>query len=405
MVVLGANAIYTRDPLQRFPRDTPAINQHFSFKLRHRRLRLRYRRDGRQVRNPLCELRIRAGFRPRIIFANRTGGPLHRRRVIRVLAAVTALLGAPAALAQQEKVWRIGFLYQRSRESSVDRNLLGAFLRGLSDLGYVEGKNILIEWRFADGKYELFPGMAAELAHMNVDIIVAGNPPAIKAAQHATRTIPVVMISAPDPVDHGFIKSLSHPGGNITGLANLAIDVSVKQIELLRTILPKTSRFAALLNPDNPDSSAAATRIQQAAAMQHRLQAIFVTARSARDLDGAFAAAVSEHVQAIITPADGALLQHRAIIAQLSMKHRLPAFSVFRENVEAGALLSYGPNLSQNYRRAAAYVDKILKGAKPADLPVEQPNTLHMSVNLRTAKALALSIPQEVLLRADEVID
>ena len=295
--------------------------------------------------------------------------------MIRALAAVTALLGAPAALAQQEKVWRIGFLYQRSRESSVDRNLLGAFLRGLSDLGYVEGKNILIEWRFADGRYERFPGMAAELAHMNVDVI------------------------------HGFIKSLSHPGGNITGLANLAIDVSVKQIELLRTILPKTSRFAALLNPDNPDSSAAAKRIQQAAAMQHRLQAIFVTARSARDLDGAFAAAVSEHVQAIITPADGALLQHRAIIAQLSMKHRLPAFSVFRENVEAGALLSYGPNLSQNYRRAAAYVDKILKGAKPADLPVEQPTTLHMSVNLRTAKAFALSIPQEVLLRADEVID
>jgi len=324
-----------------------------------------------------------------------------RRRKVLLTAGV--LLAAPfAAIAQQQsKVWRIGFLYHGSRAASLD--LLDAFLQGLRDLGHIEGKNILIEWRFADGKYDRLPGMAAELARMKVDLIVAASTTVVRAVQQATTTIPIVM-AANDPVGAGLIKSLSRPGGNTTGMANLAWEVSVKHLELLQVVIAKLSRVGWLANPDNPGYRIGEANIRTSA-QRNRIEVVPLKARTVQDIENAFAAAAQARVDVILVTADGFFIQQREQIAVLALRHRLPSIFSFRQHVAAGGHMSYGPILIEIYRYMATYVDKILKGAKPGDLPVEQPTKFALVLNLNTFKALGLVASKELLFRADEVIE
>ena len=273
----------------------------------------------------------------------------------------------------------------------------------MRDLGYVEGKNLAIEWRFAEGEYERLPGMAAELVQLKVDVIMALGPPAIVAAQKATTTIPIVVVTSVDPVGAGFVKSLARPGGNITGLSNLAGDISSKHLEMLLAVMPKVSRVAVLVNPANP-AHAAMLKNVQATAQKIGIKVLPVQAQTPHEIEGAFSMMSREAVGAVIVALDPFLIQQERQIAELAVKHRLPSIFANREYAEAGGLLSYGQNQVDIYRRAATYVDKILKGAKPGELPIEQPTKFELVINLKTAKALGIIIPQSLLLRADEVI-
>jgi putative ABC transport system substrate-binding protein len=269
-------------------------------------------------------------------------------------------------------------------------------------LGYVEGQNIAIEARWAEGKYERLPGLAAELVRLKMDTIVAYGV-AIQAAQQATGTIPIVMAAVIDPVGADFVASLARPGGNITGLSSMAPEMVGKQLELLKEVVPAVSRVALLGNPAN-QGNAAQMREAQDTARQLGVQLQPLEVRSPAEIDGAFAAITAERAGAVIVFADAVLLDHRRRIADLAARRRLPMVSVMVENVEAGGLMAYGPSIAERFRRAATYVAKILKGAKPADLPVEQPIKFELVINMKTAKALGLTIPQSVLLRADELI-
>lgn len=330
--------------------------------------------------------------------------PTARRRLLIALAA--GALAAPfGSLAQQQgKVWRVGFLSQRARPDSLDSDVFGTFRRGMRELGYVEGKNLVIEWRFADGKIERLPDLASELVRLKVDIILAAGSPATGAAQKATATVPIVMGSVSEPVGAGFVKSLARPGGNITGLANMSGDTVSKQLEMLLSMVPKLSRVAMLMNPD---SSTQVTTLKnvQAAAQGVGVTVLPVKARTPQEIENAFSVMTREKAGAVIVAADQYFRQQRFQIAALAMKHRIPSILPNREFAEAGGLMSYGPNVIDNYRRAAIYVDKIFKGARPGDLPVEQPTKIHLAINRKTAKTLGLTIPQELLLRADEVIE
>jgi putative ABC transport system substrate-binding protein len=270
-------------------------------------------------------------------------------------------------------------------------------------LGYVEGQNIAIEARWAEGTYERLPGFAAEFVRLKVDAIVAYGA-AIQAAQQATGTIPIVMAVVIDPVGAGFVASLARPGGNITGLSSMAPDMVGKQLELLKEVVPKVSRVAFLGNPANR-GNAAQMRQAQDTARGLSVQVQPLEARSPNEIDRAFAAITAERAGAVIVFADAVLLDHRGRIAELAARRRLPMVSVMVENVEAGGLMAYGPSIAERFRRAATYVAKILKGAKPADLPVEQPTKFELVVNLKTAKALGLTIPPSVLARADQIIE
>ena len=274
----------------------------------------------------------------------------------------------------------------------------------MRELGYVEGKNLVIEWRFADGIAERLPELAAELVRLKMDVIVSGSSQAIGALQKATSTIPIVMATSGDPIGSGFVKSLARPGGNITGLSNLFGDISPKQLELLLAIAPKLSRVAVLVNPVN-SSYAPILKNAQSAARRVNVRILPLEARTEAEIVNAFSLMAREKAGAVIVMVDALFIQQRSVIAQLAMKHRLPSISGTREFAEAGGLVSYGPNLAEQFRRAAGYVDKIFKGAKPADLPVEQSATFEMLINGRTAKALGLAIPQAVLLRTDRVIE
>ena len=325
-----------------------------------------------------------------------------RRRKLLLTAGV--LLAAPlAAIAQQQpKVWRIGFLYHRSRAASLD--VLDAFLQGMRELGYFEGKNLLIEWRFADGKYDRLPGMAAELVIMKVDLIVAANAAGVKAVQQLTTTIPIVMVAVADAVAAGLIKNLSRPGGNTTGMSNLASEIGVKHLELLRAIVAKLSRVGSLANADNPEHRIWDTSIRTSA-QRNRIEVVSLSARTAQEIESAFAAAIRARVEAVLVQPDGFFIQQREQLAVLAIRHRVPSIFSFRQHVAAGGLMSYGPILTEIYRHTATYVDKILKGAKPGELPVEQPTKFALVLNLNTFKALGLVVSQELLLRADEVIE
>jgi putative ABC transport system substrate-binding protein len=274
----------------------------------------------------------------------------------------------------------------------------------LKDLGWVEGQNIVIEWRFAGGRAERLPDLAAELVRLQVDLIVVPSTPPALAAKNATKTIPIVTVGVGDPVGLGLVASLARPGGNITGLTGVVTpEIAGKQLELLKEAVPKVSRVAVLWNPATP-GNALALRETEIAARVLGVELQLLEARSLNDFDSAFAAMTAKRAGALLVLGDVMFVTHRIRLAELVAKSRLPAMYGLREYVEAGGLMSYGPIASELFRRAATYVDKILKGAKPADLPVEQPTRFELVVNLKTAKALGLTIPQSVLIRADEVI-
>ena len=332
------------------------------------------------------------------------GGRLNTRRRL-VLALGAGALAAPlASFAQQKpaKVARIGFLDAAS--ASANANRVEALRAGMRDLGYVEGKNIVIEYRWADGNYDRLPGLAAELVQLKVAVIVAAGTPAIQAAQPATTTIPIVMAATPDPVGAGFVASLSRPGGNITGLSTINVDLSSKYLELLRVAAPKLSRVAVLVNPGHPNHPGFLKNIQ-AAAKTTGVNVSSLQAGTAGQIEAAFGAMARERAGALIVLPDAFFATQARQIAELAVKNRLPTMFWSRDLVEAGGLMSYGPNLVEQFRRAATYVDKILKGAKPADLPVEQPTKFELVVNLKTAKAIGLTISQDLLFRADTVIE
>jgi putative ABC transport system substrate-binding protein len=274
----------------------------------------------------------------------------------------------------------------------------------MRELGYVEGENLAIEWRSADGMLERLPALAAEMARLKVDVIVVAGTLATSAAQKATATIPIVFGAVSDPVASGFVNSLARPGGNITGLSNILSDISPKHFELLLEISPGLSRVAVLANPANA-SHAAIQKSVQAAAQSAKVKALFVEARTAQEIESAFVTIARESAGAVIVVLDPFFNQQRRQIAELAAKNRLASINAYQDFAQAGGLMSYGENLAESFRRAAAYVDRILKGAKPGDLPVEQPMKLELVINGKTAKALGITIPQSVLLRADRVID
>ena len=328
-----------------------------------------------------------------------------RRNLLLALVAGALSATLPSLAQQPVKIRRIGFLATRWRSTPEKPDIYyDAFMQGMRELGYVEGKNLAIEWRFAEGKFERLPALATELVQMNVEVIVVGGTPETQAAQRSTSTIPIIMTSISDPVGSGFAKSLARPGGNITGLSLMSPDISPKMLELLKTMLPKLSRFAILVNPSNP-SAAAILEGVLAAARQFGIKAVIVKARTTEEIEQAFTIMARERVDACISLADPFFSSQRQKIVELAAKHRLPAMYGQREYVESGGLMSYSANFADLYRRAAIYVDKILKGAKPDDLPIEQPTRIHFAINRNTATALKLKIPQELLLRADEVID
>ena len=307
-----------------------------------------------------------------------------------------------SAYAQQpKKVPRIGCLVGGTPSAQLTR--VEAFRQGLRELGYIEGQNITIEYRYAEGKLDRVPALAAELVGLKVDIIVTSGPQATRPAKKATATIPIVMAFDTDPVGNGFVASLARPGGNITGLSALSPEISGKQLELLKQIIPKLSRVAVLGNSNEPANPQSLKEIElAAAALGVHLQYLDVLAR--KDIDTAFRAATKGRAEAVLVLTSPFLSDQRTQIAALALKSRLPAIYSRREFVEDGGLISYATSLTDLSRRAASYVDKILKGAKAGDLPVEQPTKFELVINLKTAKQIDLTIPPQVLARADRVI-
>jgi ABC-type uncharacterized transport system substrate-binding protein len=314
-----------------------------------------------------------------------------------------ALLFAPFATAdaqQPKKVWQIGFLAAGSAQTAHSR--IEAFRQGLRAFGYVEGKDIVIEYRNAAGKVDQVPRNAVELVRLKVDIIVTAGPTDTRAAKEATSTIPIVMTQDPDPVGNGFVASLARPGGNITGLSRIAPELSGKQLELLKEIVPKLSRVAVFGTSTEPGNAQSSREIELAAgALGVKLQYLDILA--SKDVETAFEAARTGRADAVLILASPILTQRKQI-ADRALTSRIPAIYDRREFVDTGGLMSYGVNISDLDRRAATYVDKILKGAKPADLPVEQPTKFELIINLKAAKQIGLAIPPNVLVRADRVI-
>ena len=312
------------------------------------------------------------------------------------------LLAAPlVAEAQQPstKTARIGYVSLRSGPEHLDE----AFRQGLRELGYVEGQNISVEYRWADWKPDRIPALAEELVRLKVDVIVAVAGPTVRAVGKAVKTIPVVFLTGGDPVGTGLVASLDRPGGNLTGVSLLTSELNAKRLELLKQAVPGVSRVAVLVNPTLPTAGALLKELEGAArALKVKLQVL--EARDPQAIDDAFAAMKRERAGALLVGNDPMFFAQRERIVDLAAKHRLPGIFEWREFAEAGGLLSYGTSVADMYRRLASYVDKILKGAKPADLPVEQPTRFELVINAKTAKALGLTIPPSFVLRADHVI-
>jgi putative ABC transport system substrate-binding protein len=318
-----------------------------------------------------------------------------------LVAVVLLAVGVITEAQQPTKVPRIGYLGAASRTTSPAR--IEAFRQGLHELGYVEGKNIVIDYRWTEGKLDRLPALASELVRLKVEVIVTSGPAATRAAKEATSTIPIVMAQDNDPVGNGFVASLARPGGNITGLATLAPEIGGKRLELLKEIVPKLSRVAVLGTSTQPGSAQQLKEVERAAgALGVKLQ--YLDVLDPKDVEIAFREAAKGRAGAVLTLTSSILLSQRAQLAELAVKNRLPAIYAQSEFVQDGGLMTYGVNLNDLFRRAATYVDKILKGAKPADLPVEQPTKFEFIINLKTAKQIALTIPQSVLYRADKVI-
>jgi putative tryptophan/tyrosine transport system substrate-binding protein len=325
---------------------------------------------------------------------------LKRREFITLIGGAAAALPIAAQAQQPGKVYRIG------RISAGERlpHLRDAFVDSLRALGWIEGKNVVYEDRYAENRLDRLPELAAELVRLKVDVITAAGTLAPLAAKRATSTIPIVMTSAGDPLGSGLVASLARPGGNVTGLSLMAPDLGGKRLELLKEILPGLSRVAVVWNAANP-YSALVFKETEHAAQALRIQVQSLEVRSPGDLDGALEAATRQQASALITVEDPLTLDHRQRIADFAAKNRLPAIYGLREFVDAGGFIAYGAHIADLMRRSAGYVDKILKGAKPADLPVEQPTKFELIINLKTAKALGLTVPPTLLTRADEVIE
>jgi putative ABC transport system substrate-binding protein len=330
---------------------------------------------------------------------------MNPRRKLLIALGLGALAVPLASVAQQQnKIWRVGFLALRHVDFVDTDYYYGPFRQGMRELGYIEGRNLAIEWRSAEGRAERLPALVADLVQLKVDVIVTAGSAATSAAQQATSALPIVMATTPDPVGSGFVESLLRPGANITGLSNLSVDINRKHLEIMLSIIPRLSRVAVLINPTN-SSHAAILKSTQDAARKLDIKVLPAEARTPQEIERAFSAMARERAGAVIIAIDAFFIQQGRQIAQLAAKQRLPSMAGSREYVEAGGLMSYGQNLADNYRRAATYVDKILKGARPGDLPVEQPTTFELFINRKTAKTIGLAIPQELLLRADRVIE
>jgi putative ABC transport system substrate-binding protein len=327
--------------------------------------------------------------------------PEPKRR--QALAAAGLLLALPSwCLAQQSgRVWRVGFLAAAGPIGSA--NLVSAFRDSMRKLGYVDGQNLSIDHRWPKGSFEEDPGVVTTLVQSKVDVIVAWPTPAALAAKRATTTIPIVFVGVADPVSTGVVSSLARPGGNITGISNLALELAAKQVQLLLELLPGARRIAVIGNPGNPAVRLQLTETERAI-RQRGLQPQVISGRSAEDFESAFKRLAADGTAAVLISPDASVLEHRQKIAELALGARLPTFFQREENVEAGGLISYGTSLRDQVHQAARYVDRIFKGAKPADLPVEQPERVKLVVNAKTARALGLKIPSDVLVRADQVI-
>jgi putative tryptophan/tyrosine transport system substrate-binding protein len=326
---------------------------------------------------------------------------MKKKIAVLTLCAMLFALCVAAEAQQPKKIPRIGFLGGSS--ASAYARFIEAFQQGLRDLGYEDARNITIDYRYGEGRRDRLPDLSGELVRLKVDVILVSGALAISALQNATKTIPVVMATVEDPVAQGFVASLARPGGNITGLTNLAPELSGKRLELLKETISKVSRVAVLWDPSTPGSAVTFKETQVVApAVSVQLQSLEV--RSSNDFEGAFRAATTERAGALIVLQSLLTNAHRQRIVDLAVNNRLPAMYTQTEYVEVGGLMSYAPSYTDIYRRAATYVDKILKGAKPADLPVEQPKKFELAINLKTAKQIGLTIPPNVLARADRVI-
>ena len=324
---------------------------------------------------------------------------MNKKLVLCLLTAILPVYISSAEAQQLEKIWRIGFLLAGSPSSSSDQ--VAAFRQGLRQVGYEEGKNVTIDFRYAEGKFERLPELAVELVRLKVDVIVSpGNQPS-QAAKRATTTIPIVFPGVGDPVGWGLVDSLARPGGNITGFTNFSPELSGKRVELLKESFPKISRAAVLRDPSQPPQSFNET---ETASRSVGIKVQSLEIRNAADVETAFSAMSKNRTEALITLPQPALSIHRRRIVDFTAKSRLPSVHSDRLWAEAGGLISYGPDNIDLHRRAGIYVDKILKGAKPADLPVEQPTKFEFIVNLKTARQIGLTIPPNVLARADRVI-
>jgi ABC-type uncharacterized transport system substrate-binding protein len=325
-----------------------------------------------------------------------------RRRFL--LTALAGTLAAPLAGGAQEaaRVWRIGFLAPGSYTSGDPR--VEALRRGFLELGYAEGRNLAFEFRWAGGKAARLPALATELAKLKVDVIVTQGTQATDAARRAVTTIPIVFAVAGDPIGTGLVTSLAQPGANVTGLTDIAPEIAGKRLELVREAVPGISRIAVLWNPANP-SAGPQMKDTGAVARSIGLSVRSLELRDVSQLEGAFATAVQDQARAVVVLSDGALYGRRVQIAELAAKHRVPCIAWTPEFAKSGCLMAYGANVVELHRRAAAFVDRILKGASPGRLPVEQPTKFELVINLKTAKALGLTIPPSLLLRADQVLE
>ena len=323
-----------------------------------------------------------------------------RRRLFLAIAACSSV--TPSSFAQPvARVWRVGFLSPRRRPVSLERDYYGAFPQRMRELGYVEGRNLVIEWRFAEGDYDRLPAMAAELVGMNVDVILALGPPGALAARDATKTIPIVIVVSLDPVKAGLVASLAKPGGNITGVSNLATDLSAKHFEMLRTVVPRLASIGVLVNGRNRAHDSIVANVKQAAAA--RIAVVPADARTPGEIDSALSWIARRGAGALMIALDPLFIQEEARIAALALNNRLPSIFANREYAQAGGLMSYGQSQVEIYRRVAGYVDRIFRGSRPGELPIEEPTTLELFVNRRTANALGVAIPDALLVRAEFV--
>jgi putative ABC transport system substrate-binding protein len=325
------------------------------------------------------------------------------RRALLLLIAASALARSGVSRAQAPiRVHRIGFLSSTTAAGYASR--VGAFRRGLAELGWTEDRNLAFEFRWADGANDRLPALAAELARANLDLIATIGTPATRAAQRATSTTPIVMISVADPVGAGIVANLANPGGNITGVTNFVGDTTRKLLDLLIVAVPKLSRVAVLMNPTNQSTAAILKGVEEAA-KSAGVQLVPASAKAAPEVDQAFALMASERAQAFFTLADPFLFDRRAQIAELAARARIPAIYNSPEYVDAGGLMSYGVNTSEVHRLAAAQVDRILRGTPPGKIPVEQPTQLELVVNLRAARAQGIAIPEAIVVRSDRIIE